>query len=59
VRQCVLSTSPFIFTCPTVLDQLIDDFADLIRNAYNLKELADPGETSEVRQSTAFHVGMR
>jgi DNA polymerase alpha subunit B len=32
-----------------VLDQLIDDFADLIRDHYDISELADPSSVSDVR----------
>lgn len=32
-----------------VLDQLIDDFAELIRSHYDIKELGDPSITTEVR----------
>jgi hypothetical protein len=33
---------------PLALDQLIDDFADLIKDQYDIKELADPSSGTDV-----------
>lgn len=34
-----------------VLDQVIDDFADLIKDQFDIEELADPSAGTDVRKS--------
>ena len=53
-RVSPLSPVQFSITyivAPTVLDDKIDEFAELVREHYDLPDLGDPGASTEVRLS--------
>ena len=39
---------------PSVIDDLIDEFADIVKRQYGLDELQDPSRVSEVRKMSLF-----
>lgn len=45
---CVIKDANTIQTISKVLDQIIDDFAELIRGHYDITEFADPSAATDV-----------